>query len=419
MRAQAVAARRMTARPSASAASARRLAAVPLRARLLLAVVAAASLGVTVPALADLQVHAPGWTTFLLLAAGAVASELFVVQAPRTRTYHASIAFVIAAALLLPPGLVVLMGIIQHVPEWLRLRTTWFTRAYDVGTFTLSGLAAWGAARVTVSQDGAFGGGRWALAATTACIVFVLVNHALLAAMLHIGRGQSFRATGLLGAESFATDGVLAALGVTVAALWHWNHWLVPFALLPLLLAQRALRVPALQEQARTDGKTGLLNPRAFGESLDHELARAVRFGRSLSVLVLDLDHLREINNTHGHLAGDAALVGVADVLRSSLREYDLACRFGGEEFAVLLPETGHAEALEIADRVRATIARNPFTVPATGAPMRVTTSVGVASVPMHGTRPQLLLHAADTALYAAKAAGRNRVVGATGPAGA
>lgn len=413
MRAEAVAGRRVTSRSAVVAGMHRRAAAVPLRALALIAVVAAAALGTAVPALADLSVQAPGWPTFFLLAAGALASELFVVLAPRTRTYHASIAFVIAAALLLPPGLVVLVGIVQHVPEWLRLRTTWFARAFDVCTFTLSGLAAWGVAHVTDAGGGAFGNGRWALAATLACVVFVLVNHALLAAMLHFGRGQSMRATGLLGAESFATDGVLASLGVTVAALWHWNHWLVPFALLPLLLAQRALRVPALQEQARTDGKTGLLNPRAFGESLDHELARAVRFGRSLSVLVLDLDHLREINNSYGHLAGDAALVGVADVLRQSLREYDVACRFGGEEFAVLLPETGHLEALEIAERVRETIARKQFIVPATGETMRVTTSVGVASVPIHGRGPQSLLHAADTALYAAKAQGRDRVVGA------
>ena len=345
------------------------------RALWLLGAVVVASLAASLPLLGRLGPHTHGWPTFALLAAGAAVSQLFVVITPRNQSYHASIAFIVAAALLLPPELVVLMGLVQHVPEWLRLRYPWFIQTFNIANYTLSALAAWGAAHLVLAGGG-FGSGRWALAATVASVVFVVVNHGLLTAMLHLARGHSIRAAGLFTAESLTTDGVLAALGVTVAALWHWNHWLVPFAVLPLVLAHRSLRVPALQEQARTDSKTGLLNPRAFTEALDNELARATRFRRPLSVLVLDLDHLREINNTYGHLAGDVAIEGVARALRSELRDYDVPCRFGGEEFAVLLPETAYAEALEIADRLRAAVADRELVVPSSGAVLHVTGSV-------------------------------------------
>src|SRR4029079_10329291 len=122
-------------------------------------------------------------------------------------------------------------------------------------------------------------------------------------------------------------------------AFWHGNPWLIPFAVAPLLLIHRSLSVPRLQEEARVDAKTGLFNARHFATALNEELTRAARFERPLSLVMADLDLLRDINNTYGHLAGDAVLQGIAEVFRAHLRHYDVHARLGGGEFVLLLPE--------------------------------------------------------------------------------
>src|SRR5205085_10741361 len=130
----------------------------------------------------------------------------------------------------------------------------------------------------------------------------------------HFARGRSLRETGLFTYENLSTDLVLGALGVGVAALWNYNPWLLPFAIAPLVLIHRSLTVPALQAEARVDPKTGLFNARHFATALSEELGRAHRFERPLSLIMADLDLLRDINNTYGHLAGDAVLQGIAEV---------------------------------------------------------------------------------------------------------
>src|SRR5207302_10739650 len=133
--------------------------------------------------------------------------------------------------------------------------------------------------------------------------------------------------------------------------------------LAPLVLIHRSLHVPVLQEQARVDPKTNLFNARHFAATLTEELARAQRFDRPVSLIMADLDLLRDINNTYGHLAGDAVLIGIADIFRAELRNYDVPARFGGEEFSILLPETPQAQALEIAERIRRKVAERGFEV--------------------------------------------------------
>ena len=170
-----------------------------------------------------------------------------------------------------------------------------------------------------------------------------------MAPMLHLARGHSLRESGLFSFPSLSTDLVLAMLGVAMAAFWVANPWLIPFAVAPLLLIHRSLSVPQLQEEARVDPKTGLFNARHFALALNEELLRAERFERPLSLVMADLDLLRDINNTYGHLAGDAVLQGIAEVFRSQLRHYDVPARFGGEEFAILLP--GDAAGAGVRDR--------------------------------------------------------------------
>ena len=129
--------------------------------------------------------------------------------------------------------------------------------------------------------------------------------------------------------------------------------------------------------------------------------------------MMCDLDLLRDINNDHGHLAGDAVLRGIADVFREELRHYDIPARFGGEEFSILLPETGAVQAVEIAERIRRSFAARRFEVETSTDPIRATVSIGVAEFPAAATGADALIHEADLAVYRAKLQGRNRVCSA------
>jgi len=377
------------------------------------AAVVAATVLSAVPLISMVHVDKSGWAAFIVLSACAAVAQLFVVRTTRDQSYHTSTAFLIAAALLLPPGLVVLVAVVQHIPEWLRHRYPWYIQTFNICNFTLDALAAWAVARLVVGTAPGWveEGLATAVAGLAACVVFVGLNHALMAAMLYLARGHHPRETGLFGITMLCTEFALAAVGIGVAVFWVVNPWLIPFAAAPLYLIHRSLHVPQLEEQARIDSKTGLFNARHFAATLNEELARAQRFERPLALIMADLDLLREINNAYGHLVGDEVLAGVAEVFRQELRHYDIPARFGGEEFAILLPETNAESALEIAERIRRTVAAKVFDVPAASEPVRVTISMGVACFPQDGGNPNELIHHADLAVYRAKLQGRNRVL--------
>jgi diguanylate cyclase (GGDEF)-like protein len=157
------------------------------------------------------------------------------------------------------------------------------------------------------------------------------------------------------------------------------------------------------------DSKTGLFNHTYFRKQLDSELARSNRFDRPLAVIIADLDLLRNINNTYGHLAGDEVLIGVANAMKQSVREYDVVSRFGGEEFAILLPETTLVQAYEKAEFFRKKIEEMEFTVPTSSTPIRATMSFGVAHRESFRQTSTEIVHNADLALYNSKLSGRNR----------
>jgi diguanylate cyclase (GGDEF)-like protein len=164
-----------------------------------------------------------------------------------------------------------------------------------------------------------------------------------------------------------------------------------------------------LQLLATRDGLTGLYNHRTFYALLADELTRAKRFKRPVSLLLLDIDHFKRVNDTHGHLAGDAVLRELGGLLGRQARAINRVCRYGGEEITVILPETGLEAAANVAERLRAVVEAQPFD--ANSEPIRITVSIGVASFPAHADGAAALVAAADTALYAAKQRGRNRVV--------
>jgi diguanylate cyclase (GGDEF)-like protein len=242
------------------------------------------------------------------------------------------------------------------------------------------------------------------LVACGAAVTYVLVNHALLARMLRVARGYDVSASGLFSLDGLIADGVVAAVGVGIAfALLH--SWaLAPVVALPLVLIQRALALPTLREQALSDHKTGLLNSRGIDQRARSEFARARRLGLAMSVLLCDVDDLREINNRFGHLEGDAALTTVATAFRNELRQYDLCARFGGDEFLVVLPETTGTEALLVAQRIQIWLEEHP--IETREGLLAVGVSIGAASLGAEETQIGEVIARADAAMYGEKRAG-------------
>src|SRR6266511_2762181 len=231
---------------------------LPRNARIWFFCVALATAAATLPFLGRLQ-HTHEWAGFLILGSCAAIAQLFTVRTPRDQAYHTAIVFLVAAALSLPPDLVVLMGIAQHVPEWLKMRYRWYLQTFNICNYVLGSMAVWFLAHHILRWHAIPGHTlRVAIAGLVCCVVFVAINHTVLALMLHFARQHTLRETGLFELEHLATDLVLAALGVVTYAFWQTNPWLIPFAVAPLILVHRSLAVPQLQAEARVDPKTGL-----------------------------------------------------------------------------------------------------------------------------------------------------------------
>ncbi len=161
---------------------------------------------------------------------------------------------------------------------------------------------------------------------------------------------------------------------------------------------------------ARTDSLTGLLNRRVFDRRLEEEHRRAQRYGKPYALTLIDIDHFKRVNDSYGHPAGDEVLRAIGQLLARQFRDVDTVARFGGEEFAVIMPEISGAAATPVAERLRGTVAATPFRLP-DGREIGVTVSIGVACFPDCADSMQAVVDRADQALYTAKEAGRNRVV--------
>ncbi len=224
----------------------------------------------------------------------------------------------------------------------------------------------------------------------------------------------------------------LAAYALVVNLLMHWRpeaiqsvylEWL-SWLLLAVVLPAFGLmggRMSELRERLRAsnqqlehlvqhDSLTGLANRRKFAERFEYDMARAVRAQTPLSLLMIDIDFFKAINDQHGHLAGDACLKSVAALLAESVREVDLVARFGGEEFVVLLPETSAEQSLATAERIRSSIEAHPVHIGEGARALALTVSIGAASVAGATLTLEELVARADEAVYRAKRAGRNRV---------
>jgi diguanylate cyclase (GGDEF)-like protein len=383
----------------------------------------------------------------LLLSCGAVS----VVVTPRVAYLESGLvrdfltAWVLPVAILLPPVYAMV------IPAPLLVLTQWRVHRGAVYRRVFTGAAiglAYGAASlvfraIPVSFAGtALGTGThpltWIAAVAAAELTGWFGHNALIVVAVKLSDPTARVAGIALNREALLADFAQMDLGILITVVVAADPVLAVLAVPTVLLARRFMMHAQLLAKSRMDAKTGLLNASTWESEAEREIVRAVRTRSPLCVALLDLDHFKRVNDTHGHLVGDQALRAVTAVLREQMRSYDLAGRFGGEEFAVLLPQTREDQGLAIAERLRTVIAALSVPVghhddsgnhrdgdgsrrddgsendPA-GTYVRVTVSIGVAALDRVGSELTTLLAAADAALYRAKEAGRNNTCVATG----
>jgi diguanylate cyclase (GGDEF)-like protein len=386
-------------------------------------------LGVTVTALAAIGIaaaHLPlrpmQLFTFLILvgcglASVAAASRIAYSQGGLVRDFLT--VWILPVAILLPP----FYALIAPIP--LLAFTQWRVHRGVLHRRVFSGAAiglAYGAASVAFRLvPGSVAGHSLGSGVHAVTWTLVVVGCELLAWLIHntfilLAIKMSDRTADvlelLLNREALQADCVQFSFALLVTIVVAASPFLALFAVPSVLLVRRFLMHSQLVAQTRVDSKTGLLNAATWERESLAEVNRAIRTHTPLSVALLDIDHFKVVNDTYGHLTGDRVLKAVSEALRSLLRPYDLAGRFGGEEFVVLFPQTGEEDARHVAERLRTYI--GSLGVPIDDTPdaacVSVTVSVGVAI--LDGGRRELteLLAAADAALYYAKETGRNRV---------
>jgi diguanylate cyclase (GGDEF)-like protein len=342
------------------------------------------------------------WVDFAILLPLVAVAHLLGADRAKHQGSQLSLAPFFTAVLVLPPSLFVLLVAVAFVPEWIRTRSDWYIALFNLCNYVAPALLA---RAVFDAVDGGSPAG-WTLGAVAAIAAFLVLHYGLLAAVLRLARGVGLRDT--VRFDCVLIDAGLLSLGAIGAALWEDFPGLAALTLLPMALVYRSLAIPALVESTRIEPKTGLYNVRHLKTAVAQELGRAARFDRPVALLMVDVDHLRDINTARGHLAGDRALASVAAALRDSTRAYDVAARFGGDEFCVLLPETDMGGAMIVAERMRARVEE---VTRAEDVP--VTISIGVVSHQGAGPSVEGLILAADTAAYQAKASGRNAIAAA------
>lgn len=207
--------------------------------------------------------------------------------------------------------------------------------------------------------------------------------------------------------EMKKVDGSKIWIDISGAAISYDKH--LSLWLLNDISKQKTLE-DELKHKVNHDYLTGLNSRDWFMNQALIELNRANRFSSPLSLLMLDIDFFKTVNDTHGHQVGDIALKSVADIAKSTLRDFDICARLGGEEFAVLLPETNKSQAYEVAERLRLAIENSKVPLPSGGLPLTMTISIGVSSMTSKDDNIDVLISKADKALYEAKKAGRNKV---------
>src|SRR5689334_11588167 len=348
--------------------------------------VIAAYAAVTAGALASASVR-PGDLRLCAVFVGCGAASVELTRRAGEReglTRDVYIIWDLAAAVLLPPLYALVIPLPRAVlTEWRIRRTLLHRRAYSTAAHGLSNAAASMVFRSAVPAlcGGAGPGGHapaWITLAAGCGLVSMAVEACLILPPVKATAAPGTRLYSLvLGREAVCNQVTELCLAVLTAFAAAHSALALVVALPLAIVLQRSLRHASLAAAARTDAKTGLLNAGAWQREAVVEVTRAAA-QTPLAVAIADIDHFKAVNDTHGHLAGDAVLATVSAAMRDLLRDCDLCGRFGGEEFALLLPRTAAAQALEITERIRQGISQ--LAIPRDGtAAIRVTISIGVA----------------------------------------
>lgn len=401
----------------------------PIRVIAFLLLVELAAVGVVVVSVLAVTVSAAQVQLAVLIALlGLVHTEVATgVERVRRRVTGSSYfdltsVWTFAAAVLLPPALAAPVIVVIYGHLWLRVwrptRLAPHRLVFTIAAVVLAAAAAHtvldGTGGLSRPADDVVGLGVLVLAA----LAYLAVNTALVAAAIALTTGRAQLVDVLGKWDDNTVEIATLSLGALTAVALLVNPWFVVLVLAPLIVLHRAVLVRQLEEAASTDGKTGLLTAVAWHARAVRELRRAQRSRVDAGVLLLDLDHFKAVNDDYGHLAGDEVLAAVATILREEVRESDLAGRFGGEEFVVLLLDlargpAGRASMTSVAERIRARVAQLSVPVDTPDGPLTITglsTSIGGAGYPGDATPLTAVMTTADAQLYAAKRAGRNRV---------
>ncbi|MFI7586785.1 GGDEF domain-containing protein [Spongisporangium articulatum] len=351
----------------------------------------------------------------LLTTCGIVAVEAQRVQGePSGMTKDLLSAWWLPIALVLPPAYSLVAPILLMVQFQVRVRRSpVYRRVFSVFAIGLAHAVASLAFTATIRALGDPVVARgwavlgWAGAGLLAAAIATLLAGVVVAAAVKLSSPEESW-WDLLSRENMTIDVGELCLGVMLSILAMLNPLLLLIAVVPVVLLQRVLVHDQLTAAARTDPKTGLLNALAWEREATVEISRASRSRTPLSVMLLDLDHFKQVNDQHGHLVGDEVLRKVATVMREQTREYDSCARFGGDEFAVLLPNSDLAEARATATRILRNV--DEIRVVVGSDVVGTSVSIGVADLTHRGEGVTDLLAAADLALYRAKSAGRHQL---------
>src|ERR1700744_2411001 len=300
-------------------------------------------------------------------------------------------------ALLLPPLYALLAPFIIGAVLYVRARRmAVYRRIFSAAALGLAGAVASSTFHLLVPEPlvGTLNGTHtWLtrpsvmLAAVGCAVLFAVVNSCTVVVAAHLAEPEAPVKKMLWDRESLLLDLTETCVGILVAVTCALSFLLLLIALPPVILLQRSLMHQQLAAAARTDPKTGLLNATAWQREADSEVARAQRTNSPLALLLVDVDHFKSVNDSHGHLIGDEVLRALATELRQQVRESDVVGRFGGEEFTVLLPGTDGGGACRIAERLRTSAGLLSVAAdPTSDARISVTVSIGVAVLGQHGS---------------------------------
>jgi diguanylate cyclase (GGDEF)-like protein len=363
----------------------------------------------------------------LLLGVALLACGIVAIESTRTvKEAHGEVVrdlqsvWLLAIAIALPPVFAFLVPVPLLAYKLLRVRgLVLYRRVFSNATLSL----AYGSASVLFhaipsSVAGAVpGSGRHALtwtASVAACgLLGWIINHGLLVAAIKLS-DPAARIRDLVGSrESITSDLLELSLAVSLTLVVRINPVLVALALPSVVLCKRSIMRAQLVSHARIDAKTGLLNAGTWQREAEAEFFRALRGGTPLALAMVNIDHFNDVNDMAGHIVRDQLIRDIAGMLKDQLPGHDLIGRFGGDEFAILLPQTGRTEAQRISERLRDHIAGEPIAIEAgsqEGFVFRLTVSIGVAILNESRRALAELIGAADSALGQAKSTGWSKV---------